>query len=580
LQTAKRLNLAVITLRRSPTAGTFSRPHERLALGRQIVTLKGFSMTRSMEQNANVARFLPRMAVTSPDTVAVRAPKGHLKDGSICYRSCTFGELERASQAVGAALAARGITRGTRTLLLVRPGLDLIQICFALFKLGAIPIVIDPGMGLKSFLSCVRRSEPTAMVGIPVAILLSRVFRQAFASVSTRVCIGRTGAPALLGRSLEPVLSDPDELAAVLFTSGSTGAPKGVCYTHGMFDAQVRLIRDTYQIAPGEVDLPMLPIFALFNPALGMTTIVPEMNPSRPATVDPARIVRAIHQNQVTNSFGSPVLWTRIAAYCERNGHRLPSLRRVLLAGAPVPPDLLRRLQALTPNGEMHTPYGATECLPVSTISAREVLADTWGKTETGAGTCVGRPLGGVSAKIIESVDESISSWAQVNELSDGTIGEILVTGPSVTRTYDRLPEATARAKIIDPQGTVWHRMGDLGYRDAEGRLWFCGRMVERVETESGTLFTDQVEGIFNRHPQIVRSALIGLGQAPNQTAAVVVERAPGSSLTVADLRKIAASQPLTAGIETFFFHKKFPVDVRHNAKIHRLTLKRLFERS
>lgn len=541
--------------------------------------LEVFSMTRSMEQNANVARFLPHMAATSPDTIAVRAPQGHRKDGAICYQSRTFGELELASQAVAEALATRGIARGTRTLLLVRPGLDLIQICFALFKLGAIPIVIDPGMGLKAFLTCVRRSEPTAVVGIPMAIVLSRLFRKAFSSVSVRVCVGRGGAPALPGGKLNPVISDSDELAAVLFTSGSTGAPKGVCYTHGMFDAQVRLIRGTYQILPGEVDLPMLPIFALFNPALGMTTIVPEMNPSRPATVDPARIVRAIDQNQVTNSFGSPVLWDRIASYCEREGRRLPSLRRVLLAGAPVPPDLLRRLQVLIPNGEMHTPYGATECLPVSSISSREILSDTWTQTEAGAGTCVGRPLTEVSAKIIAPVDGAIDSWTQVNELPNGAIGEIMVTGPSVTRTYDRLPDATARAKINDPKGGIWHRMGDLGYRDAEGRLWFCGRMVERVETIAGTLYTAQVEGIFNRHPKIFRSALIGLGRAPEQTPAVVVELIPGASLAVTDLRKIAAEHPLTAGIKTFFFHKKFPVDVRHNAKIHRLTLKRLFDR-
>ncbi len=529
--------------------------------------------------NANVARFLPEMAASHPRHIAVRAPTGRNPDGEIRYRSQSFLELDLASQEVAAALSMRGIERGTRTLLLVRPGLDLIQICFALFKLGAIPVVIDPGMGLKHFLTCVRRTKPEAIVAITPGIWISHLFRPAFRTIRTRVKVGRQGAPRIKGASFDPVESAVDELAAILFTSGSTGAPKGVCYEHGMFDAQVRLIRETYGVQPGEVDLPMLPIFALFNPALGMTTVVPEMNPSRPAKVDPGKIVQAIQQNKVTNSFGSPVLWERITRYCEVNGQHLPTLKRVLMAGAPVPPSLLRRLGALMPNGEIHTPYGATECLPVSSMSATEILTDSWEQTESGAGTCVGKPLKEVEARIIRLQDGAISSWDEAECLEDGEIGEIVVTGPSVTKAYDALPEATAQAKIIEENGTVWHRMGDLGYRDVFGRLWFCGRLVERVETPNGILYTDQVEGIFNRHPAIFRSALIGLGERPNQKPAVVVELHPGAKIERADLHRMAAEQPITDEIETFFFHRKFPVDVRHNAKIHRLTLKRQFDR-
>lgn len=529
--------------------------------------------------DANVARFLPAMAAASPGRCAVRAPIGRLANGEIRYREESFSELEDSAQAVAAALRARGVRQGTRTLLMVRPGLDLIQICFALFKLGAIPVVIDPGMGLRNFLSCVRRSQPEAIVGIPLATGLSRIFRHAFRSVGVRVTVGRGAAPKLPGEPVEAVCSAADELAAILFTSGSTGAPKGVRYTHGMFDAQVRLIRDTYGIAPGEVDLPMLPVFALFNPALGATTVVPEMNPSRPATVDPAKIVQAIHQNAVTTSFGSPVLWERITRFCERQNQSLPSLKRVLMAGAPVAPSLLRRLGALMPDGEIHTPYGATECLPVSSITAREILAETWQHTEAGAGTCVGQPLAEVAARVISLREEPIRHWEDAVELSAGEIGELIVTGPSVTQAYDRLPEATAESKLTDPEGRIWHRMGDLGYRDNDGRLWFCGRKAERVVTPDGTFFTAQIEEIFNVHPAIFRSALIGLGHAPGQRPAIVVEPVPGRQVTEDELRHLARRHALTAGIDRFFFRKKFPVDVRHNAKIHRLTLKRQFDR-
>lgn len=538
-------------------------------------------MSEQTLPGANVARFLTAMARQQPDFCAVKAPIGHAGD-RIHYDCRSFAELEASSNRVAAQMARRGIRRGTRTLLMVKPGLPLIEICFALFKIGAVPVVIDPGMGIRGFLRCVRRTEPEALVGIPLAVGLSRIFRGTFATVSTRVQVDRKWASlkAPSGDGQWTVVdSAEDELAAILFTSGSTGPAKGVCYEHGMFDAQVRLIRDAYGIEPGEVDLPMLPIFALFNPALGMTTVVPEMNPSRPAMVDPRRIVQAIEKNGVTNSFGSPVLWDRIERHCAGAGLRLPTLRRVLMAGAPAPVGLLRRMRELMPNGEVHTPYGATECLPVATISATEILENTWSRTEAGAGTCVGRAVPGVSVRILPIVEGRRASGDLEQPLAPGERGEIVVTGPSVTKAYDRLPEATEGSKLWAPDGRCWHRMGDVGYLDGDGRLWFCGRVAERVRTADGPLFTDPVEAIFNRLEGVRRTALIGLGDGPAQIPAIVVETEPGAVVGVATLREWAGRFPLTQGIEHFFFARKFPVDVRHNAKIHRLTLKRRFDR-
>jgi len=532
-------------------------------------------------QSANVARFLPEMAQRVPAVCAVKAAIGRNADGTIRYRSQTFLELEASSNAMGLELSERGISRGDRVLLMVKPGLPLIEICFALFKMGAVPVVIDPGMGLKRFLGCVERSKPDAIVGIGFATFLARVFRKTFRTVGCRVTVNQRLARSMqkrVGAFFESAVCAVDELAAILFTSGSTGAPKGVCYEHGMFDAQVRLIRETYGIEPGEVDLPMLPIFALFNPALGMTTVVPEMNPSKPATVDPAKIVAAIRENGVTNSFGSPVLWTKISRYCEAEQIELPTLKRVLMAGAPVSPDLMERLGRHMPNGMIHTPYGATECLPVSTISAFTVLSQTAERTRAGKGTCVGHPLSEVSVRIIAISDSVLVGESALTALPEGEIGEIVVTGPSVTKAYDQLAAATAAAKIVDEGGCVWHRMGDLGYLDADGRLWFCGRKVERVVTPEGPLYTDPVEALFNAHPAIFRSALIGLGTAPTQIPALVVQKEKGARLTEADLGEWAQAHAMTARIERFFFHQNFPVDVRHNAKIHRLTLKELFE--
>lgn len=531
-----------------------------------------------------MARFLARSARSSPDAAAVVLPGG----GARSDRVHSFGAVEMDSNRIARGFLQSGIERGSRVLVMVRPGLDLILTVFALFKIGAVPVLIDPGMGLKSFLACVERSKPDALVGIKVALVASRVFAAGFSSVSIRVCVGgHEWCSWLECGAVDTVLADTvaEDLAAVLFTSGSTGPPKGVLYTHGVFEAQVRLIRDKYGIEQGEVDMPMLPVFALFNPALGMTTVVPPINPSRPATVDPAAVVSVIQRLNVTNSFGSPVLWDRISRYCIRHEITLPSLRRVLIAGAPAHPTLIRRMSGVLTNGSLFTPYGATECLPVSSIGGDEILDTTWRRTELGAGTCVGRLFPEMEARVIPVNDGEIAEIGSAGRLPMGQKGELIVRGPVVTQGYDALPEATRRAKIVAEGGGIWHRMGDIAYLDAAGRLWFCGRMAERVQTRLGVLYTDCCEGILNSCPAVSRTALIGLGVPGRQIPLVVVEiperlrfhsRRVRAGI-IRDLRALMADDAILCRISAFRFQRKFPVDVRHNAKIHRLSLARYY---
>ncbi len=545
--------------------------------------------------SANIARHLAAHAAAQPEQTALKIPRGH-RAGRIDYLALSYAELAAEVAAHRSRLAAAGLRPGDRTLVLVRQGLPLIAVVFAVFELGALPIVIDPGMGRKNFLRCVAHSRPRALVGIPSARLASHLFRAAFRSVTLRVGVpGATTArltpsgarrPATAPAALDRAPADP---AAILFTSGSTGAPKGVCYTHGQFDAQVRLIRDTYHIRPGEIDLPLLPLFALFAPALGLTTIVPELDPSRPAQADPAKLVQAILQEGVTTSFGSPTLWGNIAAHCHRaGGQKLPTLRRVLCAGAPVPPGLWESLAPLLPAGRLHSPYGATEALPVSTLCSDEVIGGTALATLAGAGACVGRILSANTVKIIAPRDGPVPGLASAPELPPGEIGEIIVAGPTVTESYDALPEATAAAKIrrvnpTDPDApaTVFHRLGDLGYLDATGLLWFVGRKAETVTTARGPFYPAQVEPLFEPHPAVRRVALVGSGPAGRQRPCLVIEpRDPklcddstACRHLARELVQIALRHAHTAPIKACYFHPRFPVDVRHNAKIHRLAL-------
>jgi olefin beta-lactone synthetase len=536
------------------------------------------------DPGSNVARHLRIAATDRPDGLATKSPTSVKPTGEVQHEVRTFRQLDQESDSAAGYFAEAGISEGARVLLAVRPGHDLIVGMFALLKLGAIPVAIDPGMGWSAFLDCVHRSRPSALVGVRTASLLSRLPFAAFRTLSHRVTVGNSAwrqALATTGRPARPIAhAQSDTLAAILFTSGSTGAPKGVCYTHGMFDAQIELVRSTYGIRPGETDMAMLPLFALFNPALGTTTVTPLLDPSKPLAADPAPLVAALIAEKVTSSFGSPAIWGKVADHCEVHGLKLPELRRLLIAGAPVSGELLAKLRVVAPNCVTHTPYGATECLPVTTITADELLGEARQNALRGQGTCVGRPVSGVEIRVIREADGPITTLAEARPCAPGEIGEIIATGPSVTREYDGLPEATRLAKIADGN-RVWHRMGDLGALDAEGRLFFFGRRVEKVRTAEGELPTESVEPAFRQHPQVFRCALIGLGAAPHQTPTLVVEPRAGAfpadeaarARFVAELRDLARINPQADRVQHIVFQRALPVDVRHNAKIHRLQL-------
>jgi acyl-CoA synthetase (AMP-forming)/AMP-acid ligase II len=538
----------------------------------------------------NIASHLSAMARERPHTLAVVQPHRWDRAGRPRYRHATFAELDRDSDLLAAGLRRAGIGRGVRTVLMVPPGLEFYALTFALFKAGAVAVLIDPGMGVRNLGACLKEAELEAFVGVPKAHAARLAFGWGRGTVRTCVTVGpRLGwgghSPASLRRLGRTAGGDAEaaapthaeEIAAVLFTSGSTGVAKGAVYTHGIFAAQVEALRRTYDIRPGEVDLPTFPLFGLFGPALGMTEIIPEMDPTRPADVDPVKILRAVNYFGVTNLFGSPALVRRVGAYGAGRGARLPTLRRVISAGAPVPAAAVERFaRMLSPGVQIHTPYGATEALPVSTIGSDEILGDTRHRTAQGAGVCVGRPAEGMHVRVIRISDEPVPTWSDDLEAAPGEVGEVVVRGPVVTRTYYNRPESTALAKISDPAGGFYHRMGDLGYLDERGRLWFCGRKSQRVVTPAGTLFTVPCEGVFNAHPAVARTALVGVPRGGAVEPVLCVElngenaRPADPEAVRKELLELGTARPHTEPIRTVLFHPRFPVDIRHNAKIFR----------
>ncbi len=535
--------------------------------------------------SCNIAAALPRLAAEAPERIAMRCPGRRGADGFARYDvTLSYAQLDRRSDAIAAGLAKHGLVRGQRAVVMVRPSPEFFLLMFALFKAGVVPVLVDPGIDKRALKQCLDEAQPQAFIGIPLA-QAARVLLGWARGARLVVTAGRRwfwGGPTLAQVEADGAQAGPqlaataaDEVAAILFTSGSTGVPKGVVYRHRHFVAQVDLLREAFGIEAGGVDLPTFPPFALFDPALGLSSIIPDMDPTRPAQADPRRLHHAIAGFGVDQLFGSPALMRVLADH----GQPLPSLRRVTSAGAPVPADVVATMRGLLPDAaQFWTPYGATECLPVAVIEGRELEA-TRQATEHGAGTCVGRPVPPNEVRIIAITDAAIADWSQAQVLGAEAIGEITVAGPTATDEYFNRPQATALAKIAEtlPDGStrIVHRMGDLGRFDAQGRLWFCGRKSHRVRTALGGLYTEQVEPVFNVHPDVRRTALVGVGEPGAQVPVLCVEMRAGLAKSehprvLAELRRLGQGFVHTARIERFLVHPGFPVDIRHNAKIGR----------
>ncbi|WP_019027468.1 olefin beta-lactone synthetase [Colwellia piezophila] len=569
------------------------------------------TLDKSKEQpkQANLCRHLAHAAIATPNALAVAVQKS--QRGKLTYSEIDFADLHQRSDQIAYALNAYGFKKGMKAVLMVTPSLDFFALTFALFKAGIVPILVDPGMGIKNLKQCFAEAKPDAFIGIPKAHIARALFGWGKSSVKKLLTVTEAGSgfgsnlfSAVIGGvsltklltrypipkenfSFEMVKLSDDEMSAILFTSGSTGTPKGVVYSHKMFEAQITALKEDYAIEPGERDLATFPLFSLFGPALGMASIVPDMDASKPITANPAFIFAAIEKYQCTNLFANPalieVLGQAGAADISANKPaikpliKLNSLKRVISAGAPATlPSIERFTQLLSDNVPVLTSYGATESLPLTKISSADLLA-TSHITDNGGGICVGSPVKGVELSIITISEEVIETWSEELVLPANTIGEIVVKGDMVSQQYYHRDLATAQAKIFEDQ-VIRHRMGDLGYLDESGRLWMCGRKAHRVETETNVHFSIPCERIFNTHSAVKRTALVAVTIYQKSVPLLCVELTDEAkrsedfdeTMLFSALKVLALAHKQTSAISHFLIHDDFPVDIRHNAKIFR----------
>ena len=523
-----------------------------------------------------------------PDALVVAEMKSMKPDGTGEYDTLSYAQADIESSRVAHGLEKIGFKRGMHTVFMVTPGTDFFAVLAGIMKVGAIPVLVDPGMGMRNLKKSLEEAKPEAFIGIPRAQLGRIIFGWGKKTLKINITVGKRfgwGGYSVnrikdIGSAAPYVVTEKpgaDDMVMLAYTSGNTGAPKGVVYTQRMLSAQLAFMKEVLDMKEGDAHLSTFAPFALYAPACGAPAIIPEMDTTKPAAADPRKLIAAINDYHCNSIFCSPALIEKIGRYCESEKIKLNTLQLVISAGAPARMSSLERfVKALNPETQVLIIYGATEALPLTSIGSKELLGDTRKQTEDGGGVCVGLPVKGVDIAIIKITEDAVPIWSEELRLPKNQIGEIVVKGPFVTKVYYNLPDRTRLAKINDPRdGNIWHRMGDVGYLDEKGRLWMCGRKVHRVETAEGTFFSLPCEAIFNNHPKVDRSALVGVKIKGELMPVMCIQLEKNIELSndekkhlTAELLNMAQANERTKKIKTILYHPKFPVDIRHNAKI------------
>ncbi|MFE3052088.1 fatty acid CoA ligase family protein [Nocardia sp. NPDC059239] len=521
-----------------------------------------------------------------PEREAVIYADGRNRDGLPDYRHLTYAELDAWSDTIAERFAEAGVTRGVRTIVLVRPGPELYAVLYGLFKIGAVPVVIDPGMGMFKMLRCLQAADAEAFVGVTEAQALRIVFRVYFRKVRMAVTVGRSWwqGPTLESWGRTPASALPerepapdDEPLLIAYTTGSTGPAKAVVLTHGNLSAMIDQVDAAREhVAPG-TSLITAPVAGILELLLGSRCVLPPLIPSKVGATDPAHVVDAVQRYEVKTMFASPAVLIPLLRHIEQTGAALPSIESIYSGGAPVPDWCIAALRQVLPEpAKVYSGYGATEALPMATIESRELLGDLVEQAHTGHGVCVGAPSLHVQARIIAITDDPLPDWADAEAraadlAASRGIGELVVSGPNVSPRYF-WPQAANRSGKIAEGEVIWHRTGDLAWIDDAGRIRFCGRKSQRLETASGPMFTVQVEQVFNTVEGVARTALVGVGARGDQQPVLCVELAPGADRAAVEdrLRGRRDEFDITKPVAEFLFHPRFPVDIRHNAKIGR----------
>jgi olefin beta-lactone synthetase len=565
-------------------------------------------------------------------TVAIAEPGSGRADGTGPV-TVTFESYAHELHALAVGLHRHGVRPGDRVACLVTPGLDLATLLYACWRLGAVVVVADAGLGPRGLSRALRSAAAEHLVGIPRALAAATALRwpgrriaagdvpdalrraaRADTSLDELIVDGadamlrgaaerqtladaRAGAPddttpGPTALTLAQIVAEADTLlppppagdaeAAIAFTSGSTGPAKGVVYRHRQLEAQRDALTRTYAITDADRLVAAFAPFALYGPALGIPSMVPDMDVTAPSTLTAVALAEAVATLDATLVFASPAALTNVAATADTlEPHHLAAMagvRTLMSAGAPVPAELLRRLTTILPNATAHTPYGMTEVLPVADIELADIEA-TLAAVGPGRGVCVGHPVPGVEVAI-SPLDDAAEATGALTRDAEVT-GEVCIRAGHVKDRYDRL----ALTELASSRDAGWHRSGDVGHLDADGRLWIEGRLAHVVTTAAGVVTPVGVERSVEAIDHVAMAAAVGVGPPGAQALVVVVatDPPPGrpqlAPLTLVDRVREAVGAAVGVDVAAVIAVPALPVDVRHESKIDRAEVARQAER-
>ncbi|HEX7261120.1 MAG TPA: AMP-binding protein [Luteolibacter sp.] len=489
-----------------------------------------------------------------------------LVDGS---RVMSYGELARRVSAGAAALREMGLVRGQVILVFQPVSIELYEFLLAAFHAGLRVMLADPSAGRKFLALCCNRLPPDAFFGSWKAQCL-RLSTAEMRAIRISICSGGwfpgTRAWRTDGADGPPVEVSAEEAALVTFTSGSTGQPKAAVRTHGFLLAQHRALAKALEFEEGEVDLITLPVFVLANLASGLTSVLAATDLAKPGTPDVAAVAAQCEKFRVTRCAASPAFFEALL----RAETAMPQFEKIYTGGAPVFPDLLRRLRQALPAAHIHSVFGSTEAEPIAHFPADAANGETDSLTRLGAGLCSGVPVPEIDLRIIsDHWGTPLGPFTETDffalTVENGQAGEIVVSGDHVLRGYlGGLGDEETKIHVED---RIWHRTGDAGWLDSAGRVWLLGRCAEKLTTYPAA------QGLPRdapRYPFAIECALREI--FPNiRMAAIHWE----DHRTLIVGKKGGADEAATIdakakefGIGHVIYLESLPLDRRHNAKI------------
>lgn len=505
-------------------------------------------------------------------------------------RVTTYAQIESASANMAAQLRQAGLRPGEAVLVFQPMSAELYIALSAIFRLGLVAMFLDPGQGRSHIEHCCAMHPPQALVAGPKAHLLRllspslRRIPRKFIISRGRLEVGDWRLPLRLAsqpfvrrhaaRSFIIHNSQFDTPALLTFTSGSTGQPKAALRSHGFLLAQHRALVESLQLTAGQVDLATMPIVTLANLASGVTSLIPNADLRYPGKIDPAPVVAQIQTEWVSSTVASPALLERIARYCLSKQITLPGLQKIFSGGAPVFPRLLNQLQQIAPNAAVTAVYGSTEAEPMAKITRRQITRVDMQAMRSGCGLLAGPPVESIHLKVIRDrwgapLGSLTAAEFEAMSCEPEQTGEIVVSGPHVLTSY--LHGHGNEETKFNVGNTTWHRTGDAGYLDLQGRLWLLGRCAARLENGRGALYPFAVECAASYQPELRRAALV----AHRQKRILAAEFYNGPSPAV--LTSLQNSLRWAA-IDEIYPLKHIPVDKRHNAKVNYPALRSLLD--